>query len=391
MTQPDDDQGALLATRRSLLYLLSLSAVTLALASWTAGPAALALAGWAVVLAAATIGGERLAPVFEPIDDDRRARIRVFSVIVYAGLVGAAFWKAVASSTSPLAPGLVQVLGALQPAFHVFVGLSRGSAPVVTNALVLYLLACLGGGPAAVVAALAAVALPGTFLVFDHYCRTLATYSAGPGRRLSLAWRDVGFTVLPAALGAALLLGAMASPAVARRGLAVGGDAAAPAVDWRILRSVMIVWIAGTSAVYVVGRFMRRRPAEEAADLEVIEPLRGPVERISPSEERPRSASYPGWRGRVVQAYLRFRREAVRLGTAWPPGGTPGEFADAVGEPAARVASLTEAFHRARYGPTGPDEQEALAAEAESVEIVGELRRRRSDPPPAGRPGGGAR
>jgi uncharacterized protein DUF4129 len=367
---------AVTATRGSLLYLLSLSAITLALAQWLPESGPLAFGLWATSLAAGLALGDLLTPYFEAIEEVRLGRLRVFGSIVYAGLLLLTFVKAIGTEVL-LTAALVQVLAALQPAFLAFVGLSHGPGPVLVNAIALVFLAGLQGGPVSGIAAFAAVALLGTFLVFEHYSRVLTTYPAGAGRWVGLAWRDALRTVLPALLVVAVVL--RIAPPVARSTEVVSVSGRhKDAVDWRILRSVIIIWIGGTTSVYVVGRFMRRRPDDSVATLEVLEPIRGPVERLTPVAAAPPPVTYPGLRGRIVQAYVRLRREAVRLGIPCPPHLTAHEFARNLGEPADRVASLTDTFVRARYGRAEPDELDALATEADAAAISAELHRRRS-------------
>jgi hypothetical protein len=370
-----DDRAALEATRLAILYLLSLSSVTNALVAWAPSPAGWHFLLWAAALAASLVAAERVAPALETIDTVKRNRILVMSAIVYFGLVLPGVGSVVLSPSSRLTPALVNVLALLQPAFLVASPLAEGVGAVLTNALLLSLLAGLRGGTVGAEAVVVTVASLGCFLVFDHYSRTLAAYPAGPGRRLGLAWKDAAATVLPPVVLATVLVVAVPADPPRGRTLSVRRSGAQE-LDWRILRGVMVVWLGGTAGVYVAGRFMRRRRAEEELALEVLDPIRGHVERIVPPPEVRGAVDYPGSRGRIVRAYARVLSVAGQAGIRRGPGITADEFAEVVGEPRGPITGLTDAFVRARYGPHDPTESEALAAESAAAEVIAALRRR---------------
>jgi Domain of unknown function (DUF4129) len=374
-TPAGDDRAAIDAARLGMVYFLSLSSVTNAVQAWTPSSGPWVFLAWAVALAASLLAAERVAPALETIDAVRRNRILVLSAIAYFGLVLPSMVSAVTNPISGPTPTLTNVLAILQAAFLVSSRLSEGIGAVLTNALLLSLLACLRGGFVGGEAAVVAVASLGCFLVFDHYSRTLAAYPAGPGSRLGLAWKDTAAMVLPAVALVSLLVVAVPAEPPPGRTISVRRSGERD-IDWRILRAVMIVWVGGTSAVYVAGRFMRRRRPDEEAILEVLDPIRGHVERIVPPPEAQTPVAYPGSRGRIVRAYARVLSEAAQSGVPRAPGVTADEFAHVVGEPRGPVASLTDAFVRARYGPTDPTETDVLAAESAAAEVIESLRRR---------------
>jgi hypothetical protein len=279
---------------------------------------------------------------------------------------------------------VVSILTGVHPGLLILVGLGRGPGAILLNVTVLAFFACLPGGLLAGLTATAVVALLGCFLVFDHWSRTISAYRAGRGPWLALAIDDVARSVLPIVLGLILFL-LVLPPAAApgfRGEIRRVGQAE---FDARATRLVVVLWVGGATLVYLVGRFLKRPPRESKAVLEVVEPIRENVERIPVPPEGSPVAADPGPRGQVVRAYLRFLREAARAGLRREPSLTPGEFARIVREPAGALASLTETFVRARYGPHEPSATDVLVAERESDAVVMALRSRQDRGPNRGR------
>jgi len=371
------DDKELIATARSvLLFLLSVSAVAHAVQAWgdPAGWGELALALWVLTIGVSLVTGELLVPHLEAIEEVKRERIRVFASVSYPILAVPGLVAAAVRPDAATLPTLVTTLAALHPGFLLLVGLGRERKGVLASALTLSLFACLGGGFLAASSAVCTVTLLGCFLVLDHYFRTLSTYPTGPGTWFGLAVKDALGTVLPAAVGLALILRASPPKPVPTAFSPV------PMLEARTetVAQFIVTLLAGAVAVYVVGRLISRTRRKIRTRLEVVEPVRGGVERLPLPPPPPTAPVYPGRRGLVVRAYLRFLGAAARAGLTRPPGTTPREFAIVVQEPSGPLGSLTEAFVRARYGPAEPTPDDVLAAETGAETLVQALRLRGS-------------
>jgi hypothetical protein len=190
--------------------------------------------------------------------------------------------------------------------------------------------------------------------------------------------------MLPVALAVGLAVG-VASPE-ARPGPApeVADDSYKPIdeqpkreLDTRALRSMVVAGLVGAVGVYFVGRWIVRSKRGDKKAIEVPEPLRGALERIRPEERRHRALpEYPGRRGKIVRAYLQLLAAAERAGFARKPDETPAEFARALDDPRAPLASATDAFERARYSALELGDADVARAERDVAAVVEHLQHR---------------
>lgn len=376
-----DDKDAIGTTRSILLFLLSMSAVGHAVQAWEApsGQPALVFALWALPLGVALVAGEVFAPDLESIEEVRRERFRLFGSVSYLLFAVPALVAGALRPDAALVPMLVTTLAALHPLFLLTVGLGRDRKGALASALVLSLLACLRGGFLAVTTAVSTVTFLGGFLVFDHHFRTLSTYPTGPGTWLGLAMRGAARTVLPGVLGLVVVLG-VSPPRTAPSGF---GSVEVVESQTEVVSDLLMVWIGGAVAVYVAGRLIPRARRKAKARLDVVEPLRGGVERLPLPPPPPATPVYPGRRGLIVRAYLRFLEAAARTGIARRPSATALEFALVVKEPAEPLEALTKAFVRARYAPAEPTPDDVLVAESGADILVRAMAARRSRQPAA--------
>jgi hypothetical protein len=147
--------------------------------------------------------------------------------------------------------------------------------------------------------------------------------------------------------------------------------------DPRALRAIVLAGLGGAVAVYFVGRLLNRGRKGDPKSIETPEPLRGRLERIRPEGQRRSRAlpEYRGKRGRVVQAYMNLLRGAERVGFPRRPHETADEFAEALVEPKATLATTTEIFVRARYGSSEVTDDDVAQAEGGSDAVLAHLSR----------------
>jgi hypothetical protein len=242
------------------------------------------------------------------------------------------------------------------------------------GALVLTVIAAVGGGLPAL------VTLPGfllcvcLFAALDHVAGRLAAWPGAPAppleRVLVAALRAAALPVLLLALALVFL------PAPASHALASGRGPDVEGEVQQAYRWLGVVALIGGGAMLLVMRWLRGDRGEEAATLvdlpeshvlaeELIEP---------PAADDPR---YAPARGRIIRAYLRFLRSAGEAGLRVERHLTPREIEGRVRRPEAPLRSLTALFMDARYGPDEPPPDAVTRAEHASRDVCSELRLRR--------------
>jgi hypothetical protein len=354
----------------TVLYLLALDGVACALLAWT-NTSPSGLAGWAIALAVALAVGERAGEAFAAIEAKRRDRVAVFLGTVQLSVLVLALVLAAGKPTPGLLGFLAGVLSGYQLLVLALTRLAPQARGVVGQSLALVFLACLRGGPLGAWAAASALALVGLYVGLDHHARLLAAHRLDDAGHAARAVGLSALVVLPVALAVGLAIHAAAPEARPDPPPELVDDSYRPLeekpkreLDTRALRSIVIAGLAGAVAVYVVGRWIVRSKRGVKGSIEAPEPLRGALERIRPDERQRRALpSYPGRRGRIVQAYLRMLRGTERLGFPRRPDETPAQFARALAEPRAPLAEATEVFVRARYGPSDMADGDVQAAE----------------------------
>jgi len=370
-----DVAAPFLIWRSVMLYALSLHAVASAHLAWPpkGREEGLWLAGMAASLAVAVLVGEWLSG-WTP-SAQTRTRIRASVGAAYAGTVVLALGGVLGAADPALLRSEVTPFAVLQHLFLLLRDLLGGSSlGALTNGLVLVVLAALRGGVWAAAAVTGYLALLVFFLCFDHFARQLSAHPIRSAPPLGTAVREAAglagplvlamsafFTVAPATQYAALVLDG-------------GLPAPLPAEVAAAYRRLLFLGLVGSAVVFLAVRLFRRGPAAKPPTSELVEPERATEEVLPPPEPRERK-SYPGHRGRIVRAYMRFLLRAAGRGLRRRPGHTPAGLAALVGEPAATVSSLTGLFLKARYGPDEPTDADARAAEADSEAIAVRWRR----------------
>jgi hypothetical protein len=370
----------------SILYLLSLNALACAMLAWgRATP--MALVGWAIALGVALLVGERLGDAFEVIEAKRRDRMAVFLGTLQLSVLVLALVLAAGSPT----PGLLRFLTNLLSGFLLLVlGLARLTPQprsVLGHAVALVALAGLHGGALGAWAAAATLALVGLYVGLDHHARLIAAHRLEEGPHAARALLLTARVVLPVALAVGLGVHSAAPQPRLSPLPEVVDDSYRPLeekpkreLDSRALRAMVMTGLVGAVAVYFVGRWIVRSKRGERKAIETPEPLRGTLEPIRPGRAQSRSLPhYRGRRGRIVQAYLGLLRGAERAGFPRRPAETPDEFAAALAEPREPLAAATNAFVRARYGPSEVGEADLAEAERGAAAVLDHLRRQ---PPP---------
>ena len=360
----------------AVLYLLALDGVACALLAWTdTGPAG--LAGWALALAVALAAGERAGDAFAVIEAKRRDRVAVFLGTLQLSVLVLALVLAAGKPTPGLLGFLADVLCGYQLLVLALARLAPQARGVVGQSLALVALACLRGGPLGAWAASSALALTGLYVGLDHHARLLAFHRLDDKGHAARALALSALLVVPVSVAVGLAVHTAAPdprpdppPELVDFGYHRIEEKPKRELDTRALRSIVVAGLVGAVAVYFVGRWLVRSKRGVKGSIETPEPLRGALERIRP-DERPRRAlpSYPGRRGKIVQAYLRMLHGTERLGFARRPDETPDQFARALSEPRAPLAEATRVFVRARYGRHDMAEDDVQAAER-SVDAV---------------------
>jgi hypothetical protein len=368
-----------------VLYLLALDGVACALLAWTE-PTPLKLAGWALGLGIIQGVGEKLGSSFATIDVKRRDKLGTFlgtlqlSVLVLALVLAASLFS----------PGLLRfltnVLAGYQVVALLLVRLTTHPRGLVGQSLALIALACLRGGPLGAWAAASALGLTGLYIGLEHHSRLLATHRVDEGPHGAQAlWRSL-VVVVPVALliGVAVVQldpeeRRLTEPVIEEDPgyVPLDEDEDERKFDPRALRAIVLAGLAGAVAVYFVGRLLNRGRKGEPKAIETPEPLRGRLERIRPEDQRRSRAlpQYRGRRGRIVRAYMNLLRGAERVGFQRRPHETANEFAEALGEPRANLATTTEIFRRARYGSADVTDEDVARAEGGSDAVLAHLSR----------------
>ena len=367
----------------SVLYLLALDSVACAMLAW-GGVGQAGLLGWAVALGVALAVGERLGEPFAVVEAKRRDRMAVFLGVVQLSMLVLALVLAAGSPTPGLLGFLANVLSGYLLLALALARLTPQARGVVGQSLALVALACLRGGPLSACAAASALALVGVYIGLDHHARLLATHRLDDGPHAGRALALSAALVLPAALAVGIAVGVASpeprggpAPEVADDGYKPVDEQPKRELDTRALRSTVITGLVGAVGVYFVGRWIVRSKRGEKRAIETPEPLRGSLERIRPEERRSRALpEYPGRRGRVVRAYLQLLAAAERLGFARSPEETAAEFARALDEPRAPLASATDAFERARYSALELGDADVARAERDMAAVAEHLQRR---------------
>jgi hypothetical protein len=367
------------------LYLLALDAVACAALAWT-DPTPLELVGWALGLGVIQIVGEKLGASFATIEAKRRDRLGTFLGTIQLSVLVLALVLAAAQFSPGLLRFLTNVLAGYQVVAVLLVRLTPHPRGLVGQSLALIALACLRGGPIAAWAAASALGLTGLYIGLEHHSRLLATHRVDEAPHGPRAlWRSL-LVVVPVALlvGVAVV---QLDPEERRLGepvveeeegyVPLDEDEDKRRFDPRALRAIVLAGLGGAVAVYFVGRLLNRGRKGDPKSIETPEPLRGRLERIRPEGQRRSRAlpEYRGKRGRVVQAYMNLLRGAERVGFPRRPHETADEFAEALVEPKATLATTTEIFVRARYGSSEVTDDDVARAEGGSDAVLAHLSR----------------
>jgi hypothetical protein len=367
----------------TILYLLLLDGVACALLAW-GDASSLELVLWALGLGAVGLLGERLEEPFSAIETKRRDRIAVFLGTIQLSLLVLALVLAAAKPRPDLLGFLSEVLSGYALVVLGLRHLTTHPRGVVGHALALVTLAALRGGGLGAWAVSSALGLTGLFLGLDHHARLLSAHRVDDGPHVARALGRTAILVVPVAvlLGVTVArLAPEAAPVVVPDPVEEGyvpleEDDERRELDLKALRALLLAGIGGAVAIYAVGRWLARARRGETKAIETPEPLRGKLEPIRPEAKGTRALpEYPGRRGRIVRAYLNLLRGAERVGFPRRPGETPEEFASALGEPQEALASATDTFVRARYGPGEPTEADVQAAEGGADAVLGHLAR----------------
>lgn len=365
----------ILAARSVALYALSLHAAAGALLAWTAGDTrtlGLAAAG----LALASVLGESLGGLADAgLEGSGRLRLRVTVAAAYGGFVVLALTAAVGAGEARLLGQEALIFTVLQAAFLLLVDLGRTHLGPVANAFVLVVLAALRGGVVAAAAVTGGLALLGLFLALDHSARVLHAYPAGPARLLGPTLRRAAASLAPIVLGLTILF--FLSPPAPLARVRFPAAAAGPRDEEvrAAYQRLIFLALAGGALVFGVVRLVRRDrgarpPLEEALPLE-----RGAEEAL-PEPPSLARREYRGPRGRIVRAYVGVLARARETGFRSRPSQTPRDIATLLPAPAAPLATITDLFVGARYGPDEPSEEQAAAAERAAATVVAGLGRR---------------
>jgi hypothetical protein len=360
--------------RTVVLYAFACDATLCALVAWDEAVTASTLFLWTLAVAAALALGESLEGSFAAIDSDHRGRMTVFLGSLQLSILTLALILAAIKPSADLLRFLANVLSGYFLLVLALVRFTPHPRAVLGHGFALTVLAGLQVGPVGAWATLSSFSLTALFLGVEHHARLFAAFRVDPSQQGALVLRRTAAVVLPAALGLAVFLAVSPSGSGPVREFGVRGRHDRD-MDRSAVRATVVAALAGTGAVYVVGRLLVRSRKGEAVPLEGTEPLKGELRRIEPPARAASAAGYPGRRGRVVRTYLRLLHGTAQAGFARRPGETPHEFAAALGEPRPPLADVTEAFVRARYGPWEPGEHEVEAAERQTERVLEHLRR----------------
>jgi fluoride ion exporter CrcB/FEX len=359
--------------RTAVLGAFACDATLCALVAWDQDVSAPTLLLWTLAVAGALAIGEGLEGTFAVLDPDHRGRMTVFLGSLQLSVLVLALIVAAVKPSPDLLRFIANVLAGYFLLVLALVRLAPHPRAVLGHGFALTVLAGLQGGPVGAWATLSSFSLAAFFLGVDHHARLFAAFRVDPTDQGALVLRRTAAVVLPATLGFGAFLAL--SPLGPGRSSAFGIEGRQKReMDRSALRAVIVTVLAGTGAVYFAGRLLVRSSKGEAAPLEGVEPLKGEVRRIAADDAVTSHVDYPGTRGRVIKAYLRLLGGAARFGFPRRPDETPQEFAAALGEPRAPLAQVTDAFVRARYGPSAPAEHEVEIAERQADRAIEYLR-----------------
>ncbi|HEY2945748.1 MAG TPA: DUF4129 domain-containing protein [Vicinamibacteria bacterium] len=352
----------ILAARSVALYALSFHAAASALLAWRTSDAAW-LGLCAIGLALAQILGESFAGVVDAgLEGTGRLRLRVTAAAAYGGLVVLALAAGVGTREARLLGQEALLFTVLQAAFLLLADLGRTHLGPVANALVLVVLASLGGGVVAAAAVTGGLALLGLFLALDHSARVLQAYPAGRADLLGATLRRAAVSLAPVVIGLTIFFVLSPPRPLPRMRFAASVPRTRDEELSLAYRRLVVFALAGSGLVFGIVRLLRRDrdrrpPLEEALPLE-----RGADEAL-PEPPPPARRSYRGRRGRIVRAYVSVLARAGESGFRSRPSQTPSDIAVLLPAPPGPLGTLTELFVGARYGPDEPSEEQAAAAE----------------------------
>jgi hypothetical protein len=207
------------------------------------------------------------------------------------------------------------------------------------------------------------------FLTFDHFVRRLSAYPQSSAPLLGAAVLQATVIAAPLVLGMAGFFAAVSPSPYTRLLLDLRSAASAPRELEHVFARLVLLALLGSGVVFGLRRALGSAPVQEPPSDEVVEPERGPEEAFEVARTR-RKRAYPGRRGRIVRAYVRFLAEAERRGLLRRPSQTPAAIAAEIREPALPLGRLTELFMGARYGSEDPDEEQVRAAETAARTIL---------------------
>jgi hypothetical protein len=360
------------AARLLAFYLVTLVALAGADLAWRA-PSLGRLASWSLGLGLALLVGATLrdlSSAWAAAGARRRARLVGGLLLPLPGLLA----LVVALFAPDLAPRVVTGFAAIQLLALVVSDALALEIVALWGALVLTLIAAVGGGLPALVSLPAFLLLAPCFFALDHAARRLAAWpnvAAPPVRRL-LA-EALGAVAVPVVL-LVLALALLPSPA-----LEATAEARRPATVAEVQRAygwLAMLALVGGGATVLVMRWLRggggrdesvalvELPESHVLAEEILDP---------PAAGGPR---YAPARGRVIKAYLRVLARAGEAGLRLERHLTPREIQERVRQPADPLATLTGLFMDARYGPDEPTPLSVQRAEAASRAVCSGLRAR---------------
>jgi hypothetical protein len=359
----------LVAARLVALHLLSFLAAAGADLAWRP-PDLWRLTGYSIALGLALCLGSLLPQALSALGAAalrRRARLLAFLFLPLPGLLA----LAVALAEPRLAPSAAHALTLLQVVVLLLADVLGVEVLALWGGLVLSLVAAGAGGLPAVVGLGGFLVLAAIFLSLDHVVRRLLEWpgSAAPGLTgvLAGALLEVAapFFLLVTAL--VVLPDGVEIGSATRGATAVGGDTER-AYQW-----LALVALAGGGITTLVLRWLRgmgggdAQPLVEVPDSHVVgEEI---LEPILPDDPR-----YAAARGRIIRAYLRFRKRAAEAGLRVERYLTPREIQRRVRWDGEALGVLTQLFMDARYGPDEPTQAAVRVAEAASREVCSGLR-----------------
>jgi hypothetical protein len=361
----------------------------LALFVATLGPSAAALLAWlprrmnalllmllALVTALALVFGETFRPGQQPLREKSGLRLRVWLQALAGGvmLLSLAF---AALAPRPALLGRQSLLAyAVLLTFLVVPDLGAARLPALASSLALTVLAAFRGGAPALLAVGSYALGLAAFLVLDHFTSRLAQRPAAVAALRATALREAARLV--ATLAVALALATLLFPPRPHAWL---GQATIDSLDrGRTAPAYLqLAFFAAVGAVvlHYAARLLRSRGETRAALTEELLAEHRAEEAIveRPTRERP---GYPGARGEIVRAYVRFLTEASGRELQRRPDQTPHEIAEKLKTAGAPLFELTALFARARYGAAESSQADARAAEALCAGLVRWLHGRRA-------------